>query len=57
MTLQPWARTGPGTPTDGKPKSDLSTSEPADFNRLRDRVIMSVNRASSDRHGNTVSRY
>jgi hypothetical protein len=39
MTPQPWPRTGPGTATDGKPKFDLSTFDPAYFGRLRERVI------------------
>lgn len=38
MTPQPWARTGPGLATDGKPKFDLDAFEPAYFTRLRERV-------------------
>jgi len=34
----PYARTGPGTALDGKPKFDLTKYEPAYFQRLRDRV-------------------
>jgi hypothetical protein len=34
----PWARTGPGTALDGKPKFDLRRFEPAYFERLRNRV-------------------
>jgi hypothetical protein len=34
----PWARTGPGTAIDGKPKFDLATFDPAYFQRLRTRV-------------------
>jgi hypothetical protein len=33
-----WRRTGPGKALDGKPKFDLSTLEPAYFERLRSRV-------------------
>jgi hypothetical protein len=43
MTPQPWARTGPGTAKDGKPKFDLATFDPAYFDRLRDRVIAAGN--------------
>jgi len=39
MTPQPWPRTGAGTAKDGKPRFDLSTFDPAYFDRLRDRVI------------------
>ncbi len=35
---QPWARTGPGTARDGKPKFDLRQFNPAYFERLRTRV-------------------
>jgi hypothetical protein len=41
MTPQPWLRSGPGAAADGKPKFDLSQSEPAYFTRLRERVIAS----------------
>jgi hypothetical protein len=43
MTPQPWPRTGPGAATDGKPKFDLDSFDPAYFNRLRDRVIAAGN--------------
>jgi hypothetical protein len=39
MTPQPWARTGPGAASDGKPKFDLERFDPAFFDRLRDRVV------------------
>ena len=39
MAPQPWARTGPGTAKDGKPKFDLTRFDPAFFDRLRARVI------------------
>lgn len=39
MSPQPWARTGPGTALDGKPKFDLSQFDEAFFGRLRDYVI------------------
>jgi hypothetical protein len=39
MSPQPWPRTGSGTATDSKPKFDLSTFDPAYFDRLRERVI------------------
>jgi hypothetical protein len=35
---QPWARTGPGMASDGKPKFDLHKFNDAYFERLRDRV-------------------
>ena len=35
---QPWARTGPGTALDGKPKFDLEKFDPDYFERLRTRV-------------------
>lgn len=35
---QPWARTGPGKATDGKPKFDLKKFNPTYFDRLRRRV-------------------
>ena len=38
MTPQPWARTGPGTAKDGKPRFDLERFDDAFFQRLRDRV-------------------
>lgn len=34
----PWARTGPGTAKDGKPKFDLTKFDDAYFRRLRERV-------------------
>lgn len=34
----PWARTGPGTALDGKPRFDLTRFDPSYFNRLRTRV-------------------
>ncbi len=43
MTPQPWARTGAGEATDGKPKFDLSTFDQAYFDRLRDRVVAAGN--------------
>jgi hypothetical protein len=39
MTPQPWARTGPGTAKDGKPRFDLSKFDTEFFQRLRRRVI------------------
>src|SRR5919112_2330288 len=39
MTPQPWARTGPGTAKDGRPRFDLERFDPAFFDRLRSRVI------------------
>jgi hypothetical protein len=39
MTPQPWARTGPGAASDGKPKFDLDRFDEAFFERLRDRVV------------------
>ena len=44
MTPQPWARTGPGTATHGKPKFDLIGSTTPSSDRLRDRVIAAGNR-------------
>ncbi len=38
MAPQPWARTGPGTAKDGKPRFDLDQFDPAYFSRLRERV-------------------
>jgi len=35
----PYARTGPGTALDGKPRFDLDTFDPTYFNRLRSAVI------------------
>jgi hypothetical protein len=35
---QPWARTGPGTASDGRPAFDLSRFDQAYFDRLRERV-------------------
>ena len=39
MSPQPWARTGPGTAKDGKPKFDLERFDEAFFTRLRQRVV------------------
>lgn len=39
MAPQPWARTGPDTAKDGKPRFDLSKFDPAFFDRLRQRVV------------------
>ncbi len=39
MAPQPWARTGPGDASDGKPRFDLDRFEDAFFDRLRERVI------------------
>ncbi len=44
MTPQPWPRTGTGTASDGKPRFDLSSLDPAYFDRLCDRVIEAGNR-------------
>jgi hypothetical protein len=41
---QPWARTGPGKATDGKPKFDLKKYNPIYFDRLRQRVSAAGNR-------------
>jgi hypothetical protein len=38
MTPQPWARTGPGTAKDGKPRFDLEQLDDGYFQRLRERV-------------------
>jgi hypothetical protein len=38
MRPQPWARTGPGEASDGKPKFDLDIHHQTFFDRLRDRV-------------------
>jgi len=43
MTPQPWARTGPGSAKDGKPKFDLNSFDPTYFDRLRERVIIAGN--------------
>lgn len=40
----PWARTGPETGTDGKPKFDLEQFNPEYFDRLRSRVIAARDR-------------
>jgi hypothetical protein len=39
MTPQPWARTGPATARDGRPRFDLERLDDAFFDRLRDRVV------------------
>jgi hypothetical protein len=39
MSPQPWARTGPGTAKDGKPRFDLAQFDDAFFERLRERVV------------------
>jgi len=39
MSPQPWARTGPGTASDGKPKFDLAKLDQRYFDRLRDRIV------------------
>ena len=39
MSPQPWARTGPGTAKDGKPKFDLTRFDSAFFDRLRERAV------------------
>jgi uncharacterized protein DUF6298 len=39
MLPQPWARTGPGEASDGKPKFDLERFDDTFFDRLRERVI------------------
>jgi hypothetical protein len=39
MSPQPWARTGPGTAKDGKPRFDLERSDDAFFARLRERAV------------------
>jgi hypothetical protein len=44
MAPQPWARTGPGTATDGKPSFDLDRFDEAFFGRLRDRVVVAGRR-------------
>ena len=40
----PWARTGPGMASDGKPKFDLNRFDPAYFDRLRTRVASARDR-------------
>lgn len=40
----PWARTGPGTALDGKPKFDLIQFNQAYFDRLRSRVLAAAKR-------------
>jgi hypothetical protein len=44
VSLQPWARTGPGTAADGLPKFDLTKFEPRYFNSLRARVAAAQRR-------------
>ena len=44
MVPQPWARTGPGEASDGKPKFDLERFDDAFFDRLRERVIAAGDR-------------
>jgi Family of unknown function (DUF6298) len=44
MLPQPWARTGPGEATDGKPRFDLERFDDAYFDRLRERVIAAGDR-------------
>ena len=39
MAPQPWARSGPGTARDGKPKFDLTKFDQQFFDRLRQRVV------------------
>jgi hypothetical protein len=39
MSPQPWARTGPGTAKDGRPRFDLEQFDEAYFARLRHRVV------------------
>ncbi|NND32516.1 MAG: hypothetical protein HKN76_07990 [Saprospiraceae bacterium] len=38
VSPHPWARTGPGTALDGKPKFDLATFDDTYFDRLRSRI-------------------
>jgi len=40
----PWKRSGPGLASDGKPKFDLETFDPAYFDRLRQRVVKARDR-------------
>jgi len=44
MSPQPWARTGPGEATDGKPKFDLTQFDDEHFGRLRERVTKAQER-------------
>jgi Family of unknown function (DUF6298) len=44
MSPQPWARTGPGEASDGKPRFDLDRFDVAFFERLRDRVAAAGDR-------------
>jgi hypothetical protein len=44
MVPQPWARTGPGKASDGKPRFDLDRFDDAFFDRLRERVIAAGHR-------------
>jgi hypothetical protein len=44
MVPQPWARTGPGEASDGKPRLDLDRFDESFFDRLRERVIAAGNR-------------
>jgi Family of unknown function (DUF6298) len=44
MVPQPWARTGPGEATDGRPKFDLERFDDAFFDRLRERVVAAGDR-------------
>ena len=44
MAPQPWARTGPGEATDGRPRFDLERFDDAFFARLRERVIAAGDR-------------
>jgi hypothetical protein len=43
MAPQPWARIGPGSAKDGKPRFDLSAFDQSYFDRLRERVIAAGN--------------
>ena len=44
MSPQPWARTGPGEASDGRPKFDLDRFDDEYFQRLRDRVVAAGDR-------------
>src|SRR5262245_44248579 len=44
VSPQPWARTGPGTASDGGPRFDLATFDQAYFDRLRARIIQAGDR-------------
>ncbi len=44
MSPQPWARTGPGTASDGEPRFDVSTFDQTYFDRLRERVVAAGSR-------------